>query len=316
MLFIKPILYVLVLIAYYFLGKKLNLTTTTYSIFNHKAVYGGGIIFSIILLTESLPFNNSVFFVVSIFVLSILSFFDDIRPISSLLKLAIHSILGIVAVIFILKLNFNDSVFITFLVAIFITFYTNANNFMDGINGMMITNNIIILTTLLIINSYKVQFINSNLLIYLLLGALIFFVFNFRRRALLISGDVGSIVLGFTLVLFVFSLYFKTNNIFVLALFITFSIETMLTLILRVSSKKNILESHKEHLYEVLVIKNKMSVLRVSSIYGLAQLLLSCIVLSSFYYEIDNKIFFAILILYILTYLLLRYKFLNYAKGD
>ena len=59
-----------------------------------------------------------------------------------------------------------------------------------------------------------------------------------------------------------------------------------------------------------------MSVLRVSSIYGLAQLLLSCIVLSSFYYEIDNKIFFAILILYILTYLLLRYKFLNYAKGD
>ena len=313
MLFIKTVLYISVLVSYYFLGKKLNLTATTTS--NNKAVYGGGLLFSVILLVESFPFSNSTFFIASILVLAILSFWDDIRPISPIFKLIVHLIIGFIASIFILKLNFKDGFFMMLLVTGFIIFYTNANNFMDGINGMMITNNILILLVLLAVNSFKFRFIENYLLEFLLFGALLFFVFNFRTRALLISGDVGSIVLGFVIVLFVLDLYFKTKNIFVFGLLITFSVETISTLILRISTNKNILISHEEHLYEILVIKKEIPALKVTLIYGVTQLIFSLIVLISFYYQLNNYVFYAILISYILIYLFLKHKVLNHAKG-
>ena len=313
MLFIKTVLYISVLVSYYFLGKKLNLTATTTS--NNKAVYGGGLLFSVILLVESFPFSNSTFFIASILVLAILSFWDDIRPISPILKLIVHLIIGFIASIFILKLNFKDGFFMMLLVTGFIIFYTNANNFMDGINGMMITNNILILLVLLAVNSFKFRFIENYLLEFLLFGALLFFVFNFITRALLISGDVGSIVMGFVIVLFVLDLYFKTENIFVIGLLITFSVETVSTLISRISTNKNILISHEEHLYEILVIKKEIPALKVTLIYGVTQLIFSLIVLISFYYQLNNYVFYAILISYILIYLFLKHKVLNHAKG-
>ena len=316
MLLINLLIYVLVFVAYYFFGKTFNLTTPTYPDFNHSAVYGGGIIFSIIYLIETLISNTFGLFSVLVLLLTIISFFDDIRPIPSLYKLIIHLILGFIAAIFILKLNFNDVFAITFLVGIIITFYTNANNFMDGVNGMMIVNNIVILATLLFVNSYIIQFTNNNPLISLLSGALIFSVFNFRRKALLISGDAGSVVMGFIIIIFVLNLYLKTKNVFVFGLIITFSVETASTIISRLYSKKNILDSHKEHLYEVLVFKNKVSVIKISSIYGVIQLLLSGIVLISFYSQLENKIFYVTIFIYILIYFFLKYKLLKYAKYD
>ena len=115
---------------------------------------------------------------------------------------------------------------------------------------------------------------------------------------------------------FVLNLYLKTKNVFVFGLIITFSVETASTIISRLYSKKNILDSHKEHLYEVLVFKNKVSVIKISSIYGVIQLLLSGIVLISFYSQLENKIFYVTIFIYILIYFVLKYKLLKYAIYD
>lgn len=73
----------------------------------------------------------------------------------------------------------------------------NAYNFMDGINGITASYSLAVGVLLLLINQSWLTkreiepFVHPDLLIYSLIGVLVFAFFNFRNRAKCFAGDVG-----------------------------------------------------------------------------------------------------------------------------
>jgi len=127
-------------------------------------IRGGGIIFPIALLLFPLYFGTAnSWFLIGLFLISAISFADDIKHVNNKLRLTIH--LVAVGLLF-YQLNLFGLSWYLILFAFFFTIGTiNAINFMDGINGITGGYGLITLLTLLGINQYVTPFTDPNLLI-------------------------------------------------------------------------------------------------------------------------------------------------------
>src|SRR5690606_6940628 len=113
---------------------------------------GGGIIFSIALISGILIFEPSYWYLaLGVLAIAIISFLDDVLTLSNKLRIVIHiiSVLLILAQIFVNLHNLAvsyftfsvlDPTFLFFLLCsiILIIGIINAYNFMDGINGITV----------------------------------------------------------------------------------------------------------------------------------------------------------------------------------
>ena len=257
---------------------------------NHRSSHtqitlrGGGIIFPIafvLYFVMSIIHRKEWFvpeqfwsFGLGLFLLSTISFLDDILDLSTKLRLVFH-FLSVVLLIYFLGLWDVLPFWTLPLVFIFIIGVLNAYNFMDGINGITGFYSFVILSTLYYINQYKIIFTDVNFIIYPVLASLVFLFFNFRKKAKCFAGDVGSMSIAFWVLALLGLLVVKTQELTYLLFIGVYGIEVIFTIIQRIKLKENIFEAHRHHLYQLLVNQMKWSHLLVSTMYGVIQLLIN-----------------------------------------
>ena len=257
---------------------------------NHRSSHtqitlrGGGIIFPIafvLYFVLSAAYRKDYFlpedywsFGLGLFLLSTISFLDDILDLSSKLRLLFHFV-AVTLLIYFLGLFTSAPIWFIPLVYIFVIGVLNAYNFMDGINGITGVYSLVMLLTFYYINQYGVTFTDAHFIIYPILASLVFLFFNFRKKAKCFAGDVGSMSIAFWVLALLGLLMVKTEDFTYLLFIAVYGIEVISTILQRIKLKENIFEAHRHHLYQLLVNQMKWSHLLVSTMYGVIQLLIN-----------------------------------------
>ncbi len=305
------IIYLLIIIIYYFLAKYYKLYDKPNSRSSHKfnTLNGGGILFPIAFILPffiELEYYKYINLIIGAILISIISFVDDIKPISNFKRVSLHSIAVILLLSHLDILSINILYFI--ISFILITGILNAYNFMDGINGLNGAYSLVTLSSLLFINkSYNV--VPEILIISLIISLIIFLFLNFRNNAIMFSGDIGSISIGYILSFIILMLIIKDHNIKWILLLGVYGLDSVGTIVLRIIRKENIFKAHRTHFYQYLTNYKKINHLLVASIY--------CFVQLSFNYILIFKTDYMIMVSYfslILLYAITRIKLEGYNK--
>ena len=261
---------------------------------NHRSSHtqitlrGGGIIFPIafvLYFVMSIIHRKEWFvpeqfwsFGLGLFLLSAISFLDDILDLSTKLRLVFH-FLSVVLLIYFLGLWNVLPFWLLPIVFIFIIGVLNAYNFMDGINGMTGLYSLVVLGSLLYVNQNIIKFTDKNFIVYPILACLVFLFFNFRKKAKCFMGDIGSLGISFWVLGLLGLLIIKTQELKYLLFLTVYGVEVVLTILERLILKENIFEAHRRHLYQLFSNEKKVSHLVVSAIYAFLQLLINVIVI-------------------------------------
>lgn len=239
---------------------------------------GGGIIFYFgALLYFIMNGFQYPFFMCGLTLIAGVSFADDVKPLSSKLRLPIH--FAAMALMFNEWGLFSQSWYFIALGFILSVGIINAYNFMDGINGITGAYSISVLLALLFVNSYIQPFIDNQLIYTLIIAVMVFNYFNFRKKARCFAGDVGSVTIAFLLVFLLGKLIITTGNFSYILFLGVYGVDSVLTIIHRIILKENIFEAHRKHAYQILANELKIPHLFVSLCYGLMQLTLSITVI-------------------------------------
>jgi UDP-GlcNAc:undecaprenyl-phosphate GlcNAc-1-phosphate transferase len=251
---------------------------------NHRSshskvtIRGGGIIFSIALLLSPVYLGwNYINFLIGLFLISAISFIDDIKTIGNGIRIIFH--LTAVALMF-YQLDIYNFPLYWVVIAFFVVIgIINAVNFMDGINGITGAYGLITLVTFYCINSFVIPFTSADTLLVTMLAVSVFIFFNFRTKAKCFAGDVGSISLAFIILFFLLQLIIKTNNLNYILLLLIYGLDTVTTILFRIIRKEKISEAHRSHFYQFLVNEKKIPHLLVAAIYAVTQALLNIILI-------------------------------------
>jgi len=243
-------------------------------------IRGGGIIFPIAILVQALfsGFDYPIF-TLGLLLISLVSFYDDLRPLSNKIRLLVH--LLAVSLLFIQAGLMAYPVWIIIPVYILVIGTINAYNFMDGINGITGTYSLITILSLYFINETQFVFVFNEWLIIVAISLLAFNFFNFRKKAKCFAGDVGSVSMAFILIFFLLLLILKTQDLKYIGLLLFYGLDTVSTIIFRLIRRENIFEAHRSHFYQYLVNVKGLPHLGVSSLYMVIQLLVNALIISS-----------------------------------
>jgi len=208
-----------------------------------------------------------IYFIFSLSIIYILGLIDDLYNLSSFFRFFIQIIVGFFLINFFndyYKINFifeffKNYIIYTLFFVIFITWFTNLFNFMDGINGLVAINSFLYLVTILIFSiignfDFPNEYINFLILISILSIIILAFIpWNFPSSKIFM-GDSCSSVLGFFIAfVFIFTSTISIKFFWIsLVLLVFFIIDTSLTLFLRIIKKDNIFLPHKTHAYQIL----------------------------------------------------------------
>lgn len=133
---------------------------------------------------------------------------------------------------------------------------TNAVNFMDGIDGLVAGCTVIASLFFMAISFYQGSSFVYVTCYTILAGALGFLFLNFHPAKIFL-GDVGSAFIGFTLatLAIIAARYDASHTSFLVMPLLMFNIiyDTIFTLIRRALKGENLLEAHRDHLYQLLV---------------------------------------------------------------
>ena len=222
---------------------------------NHRSSHseitpkGGGIA---IIISSSLAFiliGQYEFLFLSF--LALTCFIDDKKPIK--IKYKFFSQLLTVLILF-LNSNIKDNLFQTnnifintflfFLIILVGCTIVNFSNFIDGIDGLLCAN-------MLIIFSFSSIFFSFS--IYPLIGSLLgFFVLNWSPAKIFL-GDVGSNYLGAYLVFIVFNTNSLNLSFNLLLIISPLFLDCTICIFKRILDKQNIFKAHSSHLFQRLV---------------------------------------------------------------
>ncbi len=262
---------------------------------------GGGILFPIMnilvgLWSVYLGYQPvSVWFLLGIFLIGTISFWDDVSELSPRIRVLVH----LIAVgLLIWQTGIFDLGILAVLIAIILIIGSiNAYNFMDGINGITAMYSMVVVGSL----HYLMPEMNLQ---YLMVAILVFAIFNVRKKAVCFSGDVGSVTMAYIVAFCVAKLMVQTQEIKWIFLLGIYGIDSIITILYRLKRRENIFKPHRTHLYQYLANEKGMSHISVSLIYGVAQCGLS-------YLVIANNFLASLLAFLTITtvYLIVRFKF-------
>ena len=235
---------------------------------NHKDAIplGGGLIIIplIILNTFLFKYDWNIVNIFIIFLLFLVSLIDDVRNVKASIRLGIHFFCLAIYIHFYLinEIDFylylsksyeKLTLYIFLIVAL--SWFINAFNFMDGIDGIT-SIQVIFLTTSLIFLNYILGFNNSSLH-YAVVGASIgFLIFNWSPASVFL-GDSGSIPLGFLMSHFLLDLALKGFWVASLILPMYYILDTTITLTIRILNKEKFWKAHSQHFYQKFVRSGK-----------------------------------------------------------
>lgn len=281
---------------------------------NHRSAHteitlrGGGIIFPVsfllwVIISFLVDGSANVFqtgenpnfwlFGCGLLLISVISFADDMMDLSTRIRLLVH----VISVTFLL-LFLNAFVLLPLwfvpVAYILVIGILNAYNFMDGINGMSGVYSLVLFSSLLYVNNYVTYFVSPDFIIYPLLACLVFLFFNFRKKAKCFLGDIGSMGIGFWVIGLISLLMIETGEIKWVLFLSVYGVETILTIIERLSYRENIFEAHRRHLYQLLVNEKKISHLSVSAVYAFIQMIINGSVL---FFQGPDWLFYLVILL-------------------
>lgn len=244
-------------------------------------VTGGGIIFYLAILLYVIlcclsllpPPNQSAYITafIGITLITAISFKDDISEVPTCIRLMIH----IVGILFISSQAgvFSLEWYFALIAIICGIGFINIYNFMDGIAGITGSYSIVVLASIYYINAGT--YIASALIIFLLIAALVFCIFNFRSRELCFCGDTGALTMGASIFFILTTIIIASQNALLLILVIVYGIDSTLTIIYRIIDRENIFRAHNRHIYQLLTNKWRFPHLIVASIYASLQAIIT-----------------------------------------
>ncbi len=256
---------------------------------------GGGIIFILAaficgMFTDGL--HNPFFFRIfaGATVLACVSFIDDIYNLPPGIRLLIQFAV-VIGVFYEYLVSGHPDAFI--LTTLLVVGFMNSFNFMDGINGMLCVYGIVSLATLsyilhvLYLNpeysaepSVDTIILLKDLCLSLCIAVGAFALFNYRRKAIVFAGDIGSITLGFFIIVTLATIIHLTGDLSVLVLISVYVVDTSLTVIQRLFLGEHILTPHRHHVYQLLTTHFKLRHISVANIYALVQLGINAVYLA------------------------------------
>ena len=233
---------------------------------------GGGIIFYFGVLAYFLTnCGEYSWFMLALTLITFISFVDDIRSTSQVLRLVFH--FSAMALMFYQWGLFSLPWWTLFVALIVCTGIINAYNFMDGINGITGGYSLVVLVALAYINEAVVSFVEQDFILTVLCSVFVFNFFNFRKRAKCFAGDVGSVCIAFVLLFFIGKLVIRTEDFSWIILLAVYGVDSVLTIIHRLMLHENIGLPHRKHLYQIMANELKIPHMVVSSVYMLVQAL-------------------------------------------
>lgn len=275
-------------------------------------VRGGGIIFSLaILLFYFFNDYQYPYFVLGVFLLSVISFLDDIYTLSSKIRFPFQ-LLGVLLTLYQIGVAFypiSSTILFLFLLILGVGI-VNMFNFMDGINGITGIYSLSVLSGYFVIN-YQEKLLDQDLIIYVGISILVFGFYNFRKKALFFAGDIGSIALGVLVVFLSLFFAYKLSAPIMLMIVMVYGADTACTILYRkIYTSESIFDPHRHHMYQKLVDVYKVSHLKVSIIYAALQLLVNIVVLKTYHFDVTTQIFvfLSFMFLFIFCYILLFKK--------
>ncbi len=287
---------------------------------NHRTMHegatirGGGIvIFIAVALYALLAGSPGWYFVAGITVMGITGFLDDLYNLTGKVRFPLQ-LLSMIFVLAELQLLQTNIIWLI-IILIIATGALNAFNFMDGINGMTGGYATITILSMIIVNSFVQNFISNDFLYFTLLTLIVFNLFNFRKKAVCFAGDVGSLTIAFILIFILIKMIHETHQ-FIYILFLTlYGIDTIFTIVQRLSLRQNIFEAHRLHLFQVVISKTGMPHLRMSTIYMVLQLVINILIIQIATIPIQQQFFYAFIMLLGLSvcYIIIKKKMMQIA---
>ena len=272
------------------------------------------------ILEENIFYSEYVFLFFSSLFFSILGLIDDLKNLSSKLKLIIELFfVSLILYIFphkfsIFLFKFNSSLILdNIILTIFIVFITNLTNFMDGLDLYLSLTYIFFLLNFSFIGNYKSS-TYTDIYIILLLAMSGFFYFNFPN-AKMFMGDSGSLPIGFLISISPLDLEverFSNDLISIFTLIPVFLLDGIYTIIKRGLNKENIFTAHRDHIYQRVQLILGWGKLKTTFIFsGLNIIILFNIILLKNYINYINIIIISIIIISLILFLI-EYKILKF----
>lgn len=303
-------------LAYFKIADKFNIIDKPNERSSHLKIVlrGGGVIFSIGLWMWSIAFGFPYpWLLAGVTLASGISFADDIHSLPDSLRLVVQfsSMILMIQEIGFLQLNLWWLVIIAL---ISFVGFMNIFNFMDGVNGITGGYSLALLLPMLLLVNKGVDFIYPSFLIVMILGVLVFCIFNFRPKgkARCFAGDVGSIGMAMIVLFGTGMLISKTGDFsWFPILWLVYGVDGVLTLCHRIMLHENLGQAHRKHVYQLMANELKMEHTKVSALYTCLQLSIS---LGAIYLVPDNHLArwiysFVLALVFAIAYVLFKKKY-------
>jgi UDP-N-acetylmuramyl pentapeptide phosphotransferase/UDP-N-acetylglucosamine-1-phosphate transferase len=275
-------------LAYFKIADKFNIIDKPNARSSHSTIVlrGGGIIFTLSTVAwvglqgahgDWQAVLNYLPFLCGLILIAGVSFVDDIKSLPDSVRLAAQFVaMGLM--FYNLGIMHIELWWAVILALIVCVGATNIINFMDGINGITAGYSLAVLLPLFILNNTMSEpFILNSFLGIVILGVLVFCIFNFRPKgkAKCFAGDVGSIGIAFILLFSLGSLIVKTGDITWLIFLLVYGVDGCFTICHRIMLHENLGEAHRKHAYQLMANELKIGHVKVSMIYMALQLIVS-----------------------------------------
>ena len=231
---------------------------------------GGGIIFTIAIGIAFFLGYVSLSLTLAVVLVAVVSFIDDIKPLSQLPRFVSH-VIAVGLVFYDLHL-FSEAWWLLPIVFVLLIGWINAFNFMDGINGITV---LYALTAIVSFSFLTVHEASLPLLLTMGLSCVAFGIFNVRKKAKTFAGDVGSISMALFLGYFMIKTIIASGQFGYILFFSVYGIDAVITIINRLLKKENIFQPHRSHLYQYLANEMGYSHIFVAFAYAGLQLLVN-----------------------------------------
>lgn len=285
------IVFLLLLFAellYFRLAEKCNIVDNPNERSSHSSVVlrGGGVIFSlsIVLWVVMMLYMgagnvlaNYIPFLTGLLLVTFVSFWDDLKSLPDYIRLIVH--FAAMLLMFWSMGIMHWSMWWIVVLSLFVSVgATNVINFMDGINGITAGYSLVVVLSLLLVNEY-IHFIETSFLVVVILGLLVFCLFNFRPKgnAKCFAGDVGSISIAFIMLYGIGRLVVQTQDVTYLIFLLIYGVDGCLTICHRILLHENLGQAHRKHAYQIMANELKIGHVWVSLIYMSMQLIISLV---------------------------------------
>ena len=231
----------------------------------NKIQLSGGIFLLPIFFVIS--YDHSIILILSIFFIFLLGLSSDVGIFSSAkLRLLIQSVIILLFLFYskttltsvridVLDLMLENYWFSLFFTLICLMILTNGTNFIDGLNGLVLTYYLVIIFIIFNLNLFEYSFLNNSDVVLMLVIFIYLILFNFFNQ--LYIGDSGSYIIGFLFGYFLLQIY-ENNHLFspyfVALLFWYPAFEILFSMIRKIKFKKSPFKPDNKHFHHLLFL--------------------------------------------------------------